>query len=311
MSLLDKRILIVTGKGGTGKTTIATALGLWAARTGRSTLLVECNGARHIPPLFRQPSAGYTPCALHPGLSAMSITAEEAIEDYVVKQIKVKKLYSLVFRNRVMGPFMDAVPGLHDAVHLGKITDLAEEDKTDGRPTWDLIIVDAPATGHGLHMLASARSMMELTRAGPVFEGVKTVHKVISDRQKTGLVLTCLPEALPVNETIALSKSLGLAGHRVAAVVLNEMVKMALPEVDDWARTRRHIAAHTDPAVAALAPMTDRWIGRLERAASAQDQLIRHIEVPIVSAPFFFDRNLSFPQLQQLSETLAVGLGAP
>ena len=150
MSLLQREILIVTGKGGTGKTTVAAALGLWAARAGKRTLLVECNGSQQLPTLFGRSSEGYTPTRLHPGLSAMSITAEEAIEDYVVKQIKVRKLYRMVFRNRIMGPFMDVVPGLHDAVHLGKVYDLIEDDKTRGRPNWDLIIVDAPATGHGL-----------------------------------------------------------------------------------------------------------------------------------------------------------------
>ena len=170
MSLLDKRIIIVTGKGGTGKTTIAAALGLWAARSGKKTLICETHGTNRVCPLFGRTSDGYEPVQVHRGLHVLSITSESAIEDYVVQQIKVKKLYKLVFRNRVMGPFMDAVPGLHDAVHLGKVFDLAREVDGDGNNTWDLVIVDAPATGHGLHMFDSPRAMMELTRAGPVYE---------------------------------------------------------------------------------------------------------------------------------------------
>lgn len=305
MSLLEKRILIVTGKGGTGKTTAATALGLWAARTGRSTLLVECNGARHIPPLFRQTSAGYTPTTLHPSLSAMTITAKEAIEDYVVKQIKVRALYSLVFRNRVMGPFMDAVPGLHDAVHLGKIYDLAEDDKTNNRPTWDLIIVDAPATGHGLHMLASARSMMELTRVGPVYDGVKLVHDIISDTDKTGLVLTCLPEDLPVKETIELNAQLRLADHKVAAVLLNEVDQLDLPSTEDWHALRPKLNGSNVPALTELATLTDRWIDRQTRQALAREQLESEISAPIITLPSLLDRALGFSELQHLSHIIS------
>ena len=204
INLLNKRILVVTGKGGTGKTTVAATLGVMSARQGKKTLIVECNGSQHIAPLFEHSPSTYTPTVMFPGLSAMTITSEEAIEDYVVQQIKIRSLYKLVFRNRVMGPFMDAVPGLHDASHLGKVFDLARERTTEDEYRWDLIIVDAPATGHGLSLLASPKSMMDLTRRGPIFEGVQSVHAIISDPVRTGIILTCLPEQMPVNETIEL-----------------------------------------------------------------------------------------------------------
>jgi len=310
MSLLSREILIVTGKGGTGKTTVAASLGLWAARAGKRTLLVECNGSRQIPTLFRRASEGYSPTRLHPDLSAMSITAEEAIEDYVVKQIKVRKLYKMVFRNRVMGPFMDAVPGLHDAVHLGKVYDLIEDDKTRGQPNWDLIIVDAPATGHGLHMLASARSMMELTRAGPVYEGVKLVHDVISDTNRTGLVLTCLPEDLPVNETIELNDHLRAADHQVAGVVLNEMSDVPLPSADDWTAHGPSLQTSTHPEVQEAAVLTERWIARRDRQLTAKARLEASIDAPLTTLPFLMNRALGFAELDRLSHLLADSMEA-
>ena len=309
MSLLSRQILIVTGKGGTGKTTVAAALGLWASRAGKRTLLVECNGSQQIPTLFNRESEGYKPTHLHPGLSAMSITSDEAIEDYVVKQIKVRKLYQMVFRNRVMGPFMDAVPGLHDAVHLGKVYDLIEDNKTNGAPTWDLIIVDAPATGHGLHMLASARSMMELTRTGPVYEGVKLVHDVISNTERTGLVLTCLPEDLPVNETIELNAHLRAADHQVAGVVLNEMSDVPLPSPDDWQNHGPHLRASPNPAIQEAAELTERWIARETRQLAAKTRLDSHIDAPLTTLPFLLNRALGVTELDQLSRRLESSLG--
>ena len=309
MSLLSRQILIVTGKGGTGKTTVAAALGLWASRAGKRTLLVECNGSQQIPTLFNRESEGYKPTSLYPGLSAMSITSEEAIEDYVVKQIKVRKLYKMVFRNRVMGPFMDAVPGLHDAVHLGKVYDLIEDDKTNGGPTWDLIIVDAPATGHGLHMLASARSMMELTRTGPVYEGVKLVHDVISDTERTGLVLTCLPEELPVNETIELNGHLLQADHQVAGVVLNEMSDATLPSPDDWRTHGPKLRASPNPIVQEAAELIERWMARDTRQLAAKTRLNSHIDAPLTTLPFLLNRALGVTELDELSRRLESSLG--
>lgn len=304
MSLLDQRILIVTGKGGTGKTTTAAALGLWSARTGRSTLIVECNGSRHIGPLFGKPAGTYAPQPLHPGLFGMTITSDEAIEDYVVKQIKVRKLYSMVFRNRVMSPFMDAVPGLHDAVQLGKVYELAEEDMTKGKPTWDLIIVDAPATGHGLHLLNAPGSMMALTQRGPVFNNVKLVQDVIADETKTSIVLTCLPEDMPVNETLELHSDLGSTSKQVGAVILNQMLKPNLPSPDQWPAAESFLSDNPNPPVAHALALVNRFQDREIRQRHAYETLSSHIDAPVVEFPYLLGRSIAFTELDALSRRL-------
>ena len=285
MSFGSQRILIVTGKGGVGKTTVSVALALEAARRGLRTVVAETSGSQRIAPMFGLESRGYDLVALGPNLHTLSITPLEAMEDYIVQQVKIKRIYEMVFRNRVMGPFVDAVPGLHDAVQLGKVFDLEREQRF-GRRRWDLVVVDAPATGHGLSLLSSARTMMDLTRAGPLYEGVKLVHDVVDDPAKTGVVLVSLPEEMPVNETAELYQRLGTDSQaRVRLVALNQVAAPPFPPGDDWPRARSALLASGDPALAEAAGFTDRWLERLDRQQLAHDTLLRRIPRPLVSLP--------------------------
>jgi anion-transporting ArsA/GET3 family ATPase len=285
VSLGSQRILIVTGKGGVGKTTVSVALALEAARRGLRTVVAETSGSQRIAPLFGQESRGYDLVELAPNLHTLSITPLEAMEDYIVQQVKIRRIYEMVFRNRVMGPFVDAVPGLHDAVQLGKVFDLEREQRF-GRRRWDLIVVDAPATGHGLSLLSSARTMMDLTRAGPLYEGVKLVHDVVDDPERTGVVLVSLPEEMPVNETAELYQRLGSdSQRRVRLVALNQMAAPPFPAGDDWPRAREALLAAGDPALAEAASLTDRWLERLDRQAAARATLRRRIPRPLIELP--------------------------
>ena len=307
MSPLERRVVLVTGKGGVGKTTVTALLGLLGVARGKRTLIVEPSGAASVPPLFGRVGAGYTPVELRPGLSSVSVTAAEAIEDYVVQQIKVRRLYQLVFKNRVMGPFLDAVPGLPDLIQLGKVFDLYRETHL-GRPVWDLIIVDAPATGHGLTMLGSPLSMMEMTQKGAFFEGARQVHEVVDDPSKAAVVLVSLPEEMPVNETLDLWARLGRTRELVCAVVLNEVHPAPFERLDDWALGREALAGAADPAVAEAAALTDLWMERLHRQTQSRDRLRAGIPVPVVDLPFLFHRELNGRDLSGLAATLGAAL---
>ena len=301
MKTFDRRLLIVTGKGGTGKTTVTAALGLVHARRGLRTLLVECNGTRRIGPLLGGEPSTYAPQRVDENLFTLSITSDEAIEDFIIKQIKIRALYTMVFKNRIMGPFMDAVPGLHDSVHLGKVYDLTELDFTDGSPTWDRIIVDAPATGHGLHMLNAPRAMMELTRRGPIFKNSKLVHDLTSNTNHTGIVMTCLPEAMPVSETLALHSSLIESGYSVTAVVLNEMIAAPLPDPLDWPPVRETLQAANMEETTHL---VDRFYARQQRQHDAQQTLQETIQAPVLPLPLLMDSPFDRESIQTLAGQL-------
>lgn len=198
---MTNKIFFVLGKGGVGKTTISTLLAKHFAAQGKRTLIVECNGARHVSDFFDLPSKGYNIHSLAPRIFTMSMTPLEAIEDYVVQQLKFKKIFHLIFQNRLTQPLIEGSPGLHDAVQLGKIYDLAIQ-KEKGSFLWDAIIVDAPATGHGLSLLSAAKTMMSLTKTGPMYENNLLVEQVITERSQ--MVFVTLPEELPCLETLYL-----------------------------------------------------------------------------------------------------------
>ena len=202
---MSNQIHFVMGKGGTGKTTLSILLARHFQKKGEHSIIVECNGSEDIPHQFGQSSQGYLVQQLESDISCISITAEEAIKEYILQQIHSPKLYQLIFKNRLVQPLLEGAPGLHNAVHLGKIYDLAIQKKKDAY-LFDHIIVDAPATGHGLRLLTAAETMMNLSKIGPLYESNRIVQEVVEER--SNIFITSLPEELPALETKELCSQL-------------------------------------------------------------------------------------------------------
>lgn len=303
MNLLDRRVVLVTGKGGVGKTTVSALIALRAARAGKRVLLCETSGASQVPPLFRVTGRGYEPVQVAPGLHTLSITPEAAIEDYIVMQLRFRRLYKMVFRNRVVGPFIDAVPGLHDLIQLGKVFDL-ERSQVAGRPEWDLIVVDAPATGHGLTMLASPRAMMDLTVTGPFHENAKDVAALYEDPKRTALVLVSLPEDMPLKETEELyNRLLGLR-EAVCALVLNEVHPDPVPDAHLYLLLRDALREGADAAGREAIQIADVGLLRTGRQDNARRRLAA-LGPRVIDLPFLYRRDLGAADLAALLPALA------
>ncbi|GDX81009.1 ATPase [Deltaproteobacteria bacterium] len=300
--LSDRRVVLVTGKGGVGKTTVAVSLALAAARRGKRVLLCETQGATRVPALFGRPSKGYEPTQVATNLSTLSITPAEAIQEYVLLQLHFVRLYKMVFQNRVMGPFVDAVPGLHDLVQLGKVW-FAERETENGRQRWDLVVVDAPATGHGLTMLGAPRAMMELTRAGPFYENAKQIAELVEDPVRTGLVLVTTPEEMPLRETESLHQRLGAFRRLVAGVVLNEVHPLPVPDLERWPEERLRLSRSEDPAMIPTLRVIDAELRACARQVDARVRL-RALGAAYAELPFLFRRDLGRAELESFTAPL-------
>jgi anion-transporting ArsA/GET3 family ATPase len=297
------QLLVVTGKGGVGKTTVCAMLALRSARAGKRAVIVETGGARIVPGWFGRASRGYDVLDLAPGVATLSVTPELAIEDFVVSRIKVRRLYRLVFQNRVMAPLLEGVPGLGELVQLGKAYALAEERTATGARAWDHVIVDAPATGHGLTMLASPRLMMEVTGSGPFHENAKLVHDAIADRARTGIVLVSLPEEMPVTEAHDLWTRLGPARDQVRATVLNGVLPDPFDGAD-WHAARARLAKVRDPALDEAIAMTDDWATRAGIQRRLRGVLRDAIPVPLLGLAWSFARRLDASVLEEMGGPL-------
>src|SRR5262245_9722468 len=207
-ALLDKRLIVVTGKGGVGKTTVAAALGLAAARRGKRTIVCEVAEQERLPGMFGLEPTGYEERELAPGLHGISVAPERAKQEWLRYQLRSSTIAGVLGHSRVFQYLTAAAPGLDDLVTIGKVWEVAQLRRRTGESVYDLSIVDAPATGHGLAMLSAPRTYAEVARVGPIRRQALTIHEFLADGRSTGVLLVALPEEMPVTETVEFERRL-------------------------------------------------------------------------------------------------------
>ena len=161
--LLSKRLIVTAGKGGVGRSSVAIALAISAGRAGKRVGLIELSAGDEVSKSMKWSGRTYAPRRISEGVDALSLSPIECLDDYGRTQLHIGALSRVLLKNRAMRAFIDAVPGFQDLVQLGKIEHLLDDDARGGAQ-YDLLVVDGPATGHGLTLLSSARSMREMTK---------------------------------------------------------------------------------------------------------------------------------------------------
>jgi anion-transporting ArsA/GET3 family ATPase len=300
--LREKALLYVTGKGGVGKTTVAAALGVAASAHGRRTIVCEVAEQDRVSRAFaRHGVTRDEEVELARDLWAITIDPEAALHEWLSGQLGGTAMH-LLGHSHAFQHFVAAAPGAKELITIAKVWELAQLERWDRRGrTYDLVIVDAPASGHGVAMLTAPRTFGEIARVGPIRRQASKVSEMLADPARTGYVAVALPEEMPVNETLDIERRLADAvGLGLDAIVVNGV----WPERFSAADVRRLRAAaesncSSEPVRAALASA---------RRAKAQRAQIRRLsertQAPVATLPFLFESEIGLAGYERLATQL-------
>jgi hypothetical protein len=223
--LLGKRFIILSGKGGVGRTTVAAAIARAAADAGKRVLVAQASAAERLGRLFgRAGPVGTDVVTLAPGIDAVNMTPQSALHEYGLMVLRSELVYRALFENRAVRGFLGAIPGLDAYAMLGKAwfhtTELAA-----GRPRYDLVLLDAAASGHATLMLRIPGAILDAMPSGPLSRDARAIRALLSDAQRTAFVIVTLAEDLPARETAELAA----AARGVLKLPLGPTIVTAVP----------------------------------------------------------------------------------
>jgi anion-transporting ArsA/GET3 family ATPase len=302
-SLLDRQLVVVTGKGGVGRTTVAAALGVLAARRGKRTVVCEVAEQERLAALFGIAGVGHGERELAPRLHAVSVQPERAKEEWLRYQLKSGMLAGVLSGSRLFQYLTAAAPGLSELVTIGKVWDLAQLERRTSGAVFDLAIVDAPPTGHGLAMLRAPATYASVARVGPVSRQARIIDSFLRDRSSTGVLVVALPEEMPVNETIDFERRLA---DELTMAVDHVVVNGVYPQRfnGDDARRLRSLDGSGSPAASAALRAA---LAEHERARGQRSQLRRlrrRVKAPVTTLPYLFEPQLGRAQVERLANEL-------
>ena len=290
--LLERNLIIVTGKGGVGKTVVSAALASLAAARGRETLLIEMVPHPKAPPLFGVEAPGYEPVEISERLHLCRLTPSECLEEIAVMRLKLRALYRLVFKHRTVAAFMSFMPGMDELLVLGKVVYVANRGQhRKARHPFDLVVVDGPPTGEAIAMLRLPGTIRRVVKAGPLARDVGIMEDLLTDPNRTATAVITIPEELPANEALELIGELkSLDMHSGGTLFVNRMTPDFFDLRSRVALQRFHRAARAtgtcrDPGALAQLKVHRHLKNRRDRERTELDRLRRGARIPLVELP--------------------------
>jgi anion-transporting ArsA/GET3 family ATPase len=306
-SLLDRQLLVLTGKGGVGKTTVSAALGLLAADRGLRTIVVEVGHQRRLGELFDlAPEEEGAETELRRNLWSISIDPDRALLEWL-QALGGRVSGRVLASSGTFQYFAAAAPGAKELVSMVKIWKLTQGDSRPARPRrhsggYDLVILDAPATGHALGMLHSPQTFGAIARVGPIASQTQQVRELLSDPARSSYLAIAQPTEMAVTETLELQDGLEERLDRTLhAVILNGTLprRFSAAELLQIDRLRERDSVTRSAALAARAVH--------DRARSQQNQLtrLRRRGFEVLPVPFVFSRELDLTAIERIAEHLS------
>jgi anion-transporting ArsA/GET3 family ATPase len=308
VGLLDRRLLFVTGKGGVGKTTVAAGLALYAAEHGRRTLLCEVDAKGDVADYFETGPTAFAAREVFPSLWAMSMDTEASLREYLRLNLRIPVVGRIGPLAKAFDFVATAAPGVREILTVGKFCYEVRENH------YDLVVVDASATGHIIGQLAAPQAINDLVKVGLIRSQTDWILEILSDPVRTGLVIVTTPEEMPVNETIELAGRVSTeTSVELAAVIVNRV----LPEL--FGRSEEEVFNELRrPAVSAElkkllrddpAPVLEaaRLAVTLRRTRAEHLEHLREgidPAVPMMYLPFLFTRLHGLRTLRQVARSL-------
>jgi len=298
-ALLDRRLLVVSGKGGTGKSTLSAALAFAAARRGKKTLVCEVTARERVSELLGRPPSGTNITELLPNLFSVHVRPREALREYALMIIKYEFLYNRVFESKLVRYFLDAAPSLAEIVMLGKVWWHATHDLQNGKPRWDLVILDAPATGHGLTFLTVPEVFLRLVSEGPLARDMLGMQALLADERRCRTCIVTLPEEMPANEAVEMHRALGKHKLPQGPLFLNGVF------APRFSAQERTAVSRGGPLLSSAGEAADNHEARAELSQHYAKFLQQEVpDQPLVEVPFLFDRTFGLASIEKIAHLI-------
>jgi anion-transporting ArsA/GET3 family ATPase len=309
--LLAKRLVILSGKGGVGKSLVGAALSRAARDRGKKVLLVEVDAPLEAARYLGRPPVGGRLTEVEPGLFTVNLHPRAVMDEYVRRVVKIDLFARRILESPIYERFFAAAPGLKELMVLGKIMVLEEERVGfSRRPRYDLVVVDAPATGHGLQFLKIPLAASKAVPVGPVGANARRILALLRDPERTALAIVAIPEEMAVVEATELHRmATDEVGITTAALFLNGCHERQL----DQSQEAEVLRLSADGAYGPLGPRV-----RLEAALAAARRHIRRrkltrfyetrlrsLALPLVRLPYLFRESIGPAEVALLAERLA------